>query len=55
MKEKIQERITIDDFVMELVGTKRILSMVEKYKVDTNSNLYSEVIKKSIERLNKEL
>ena len=55
MKENIQERILKDDFVMELVGSKRIISLIEKYKINVDSDLYSDVIKKSIDRLNKEL
>ena len=55
MKKQIQERITTEDFVMELVGTKRILELVEKHEVDTNSKHYSEIITKTIERLKKEL
>lgn len=55
MKKQIKEKITKDDFVMELVGTHRIMELVEKHKVDTNSELYSEMIKNSIERLKKEL
>lgn len=55
MKKQIKEKITKDDFVMELVGTHRIMELVEKHKVDTNSELYSEMINNSIERLKKEL
>lgn len=55
MKREIQQRITIDDFVMELVGTKRLLNLIKKYSVDASSDIYTDIIKKSIERLNKEI
>jgi len=55
LKEMTERSYVEENFVLELVGTKRLTEIIEKYKVDTESDLYELVIKKSIERLKKEL
>lgn len=55
LKEMTESSYVEENFVLELVGTKRLTEIIEKYKVDTESDLYELVIMKSIERLKKEL
>jgi hypothetical protein len=55
LKELTVKSYTEENFVIDLVGTKRLLEVIEKYDLDTESELYELVIKKSIERLRKEL
>lgn len=55
LKELTVKSYTEENFVIDLVGTNRLMEVIEKYDLDTESELYELVIKKSIERLKKEL
>lgn len=55
LKELTVKSYTEENFVIDLVGTNRLMEVIKKYDLDTESELYELVIKKSIERLKKEL
>ena len=53
--DMINKSFNEENFMKDLVGTKSLKNLTEKYQIDVKSDMYKSVIKKSIDRLNKEL
>ena len=53
--DMINKSFNEENFMKDLVGTKSLKNLTEKYQIDIKSDMYKSVIKKSIDRLNKEL
>lgn len=53
--DMINKSFNEENFMKDLVGAKSLKNLTEKYQIDVKSDMYKSVIKKSIDRLNKEL